>query len=321
MLTRRILSLCSCDVVGADRVEATIDGRVDRLAHRGRVVVVTEVGRRGDDDRRRVRGRARRGGRRPPRRCRPRATTRSNDSNAGRGCRPAAQRRGRVPRSARRRPAAVEVHRDLAPLAGPTTRAGPRRRRRGAREDLAAVADVAELVLDRDDPGVEVDRAAVVAWPAPRGAPEQQLQCRQNLVGRLIVRTAEPGVLGDEVGLERLAVEQQSTDLGEVGQRVRVAAIVRVLRRPERLLVEADHLLVDAPEDHRPEPAVADRERCEPAGRRCLVPEGRSAHRGTASRMPGARMTAAISSGSIGTNPVRFSTPSEVTATVSSQRM
>lgn len=45
------------------------------------------------------------------------------------------------------------------------------------------------------------------------------------------------------------------------------------MARPHRLLVELDALALRAPEDHRPEPPVADGQRFRPLGRRLLVPE------------------------------------------------
>ena len=314
---RRAVAL---DVARAEFREGPRGRGVERGAARPLVVVVAEVRRRGDEDRDRVRS--------PD----GDVVAERHDGPALRDDACAGRERG----AARSDDAAHQVVVSLDPLecvvAAVVVRSELHRSRarglepehddvvRGAREDLAPETGSAELVLHRRDPVVEVERAPVARGQLLVVPPEQQRHVAENLVARLTVRSPEHRELRERVGVVDLPLHQESTHLRQRGQRICVVAIVRPAG-PDGLLVEDDRLLVDATEDCRAEPAVADRERCEPAGRGCLVPEGRSAHRGTASRMPGARMTAAISSGSIGTNPVRFSTPSEVTATVSSQRM
>ena len=189
-----------------------------------------------------------------------------------------------------------------------------------AREHLSAKPRPVELVLDRRDPVVEIERPAVARGELLVMAAEQERHVGQHLVARLAMRHAEHGELGERVCLLDAAVHQESPHLGKGGARVRVVALVGPAR-PDGLLVEDDRLLVDAAEHAGAEPPVADRQCGQPARRRRLEPEGRRhAHRGRSWRRPGSRITASISRGSIGTEPVRFSMPDAVTTTVSSQR-
>ncbi len=191
-----------------------------------------------------------------------------------------------------------------------------------AREHLPAEACAAELVLDGGDSVVQVEGAPVAGDLLLVVAAEEERHVCEHLVARLPVGHSEHRELGQRVRLLRPPLQQQAPHVGERTQGVGIVAVVWPAR-PDALLVDDERLLVDPPEHARAQATVADRERCEPPWRRRPIPETEIplGHPVAKWSRPGSRITAAISRGSRGTCPVRFSIPSSVTTTVSSHLM
>ena len=154
-----------------------------------------------------------------------------------------------------------------------------------AAEDLAAIGDAVELVPDRSDGLVQVELAAVVLDPLVAG--EAQLEVDERLIGQLAERDAHELLPGQGLGLALLALEEEAADLGQELHGSLVGVVVR-LAGPDGVLVDLESLLGRPAEDHRAEPAVADRQRLVPAhggrvvaqGQRCVVAPTRGARSG-----------------------------------------
>ena len=175
-----------------------------------------------------------------------------------------------------------------------------------AGEALARVLHATGGVLHKRFGPIEDQPALVAEWPARRPGDlvpgERQPHVAERLVrllaDRLAHELARPDVLGLRLlllgrlalrlgvgdlslGREGLGLEPEPAPLVqqiphrlEKRRRAFVGVVVR-LPRPERALVELDALFGHAPEDHRAEAAVADRQRLHPPFRGLDIPERR----------------------------------------------
>ena len=143
----------------------------------------------------------------------------------------------------------------------------------GRAEDLAPVLRAVPLVDRRHHGRVEVEFMTVAR--VGTACRERQHEASHRLVLLLLDRVSHQVAAEEPVGLDELAVEQQAADLRKglvaAGHGGRIGAA-----RPVRVLVELDGLLVGAPEHHRPQAPVADRQRVLPLLGRVGVPENRA---------------------------------------------
>jgi hypothetical protein len=131
------------------------------------------------------------------------------------------------------------------------------------------MGDGADLEPRGRDRAVEVERPPVVLGVLDPG--KQQQQIADRLVRHLAAGPTDEHVVGE---LLRFLVAPRPDQLAHPWQTGAGLGIIAVIRRSgeETVFVELDAFIGDSAEHHRAQPAIAQRQRLHPFGRRGIVP-------------------------------------------------
>ena len=138
------------------------------------------------------------------------------------------------------------------------------------REDFSRVSYAAGAVRDARHGRVEVELPAVVGDRAL--VIERETEIAERLKRFQTRRTSHQFLFGERVGFHGHACKQQATDLRQRGERIGIVAVAR-RSHPERFFIQLNPFAAHAAEEHRADPAVAERERVVPLRRRRTVPK------------------------------------------------